>query len=199
MFIGATEDEMRPGATGKVVFGYQARVVDDNGAEVSHGTVGRLAVRGATGCRYLDDLENQRKYVRDGWNLTGDAYRMDDDGYFWFQGRTDDMIISSGYNISGVEVENVLLTHPQVAECAVVGIPDEQRGQIVKACVVLRGNEAASDILARQLQDFVKSLIAPYKYPRAIEFVDSLPKTNTGKIQRYVLRQNAMQTGSDVS
>lgn len=198
MFIGATEEEMRPGATGKIVFGYEARVVDDGGMEVPAGTVGRLAVRGVTGCRYLDDFANQQKYVQDGWNLTGDAYRMDANGYFWFQGRTDDMIISSGYNISGVEVENVLLMHPQVAECAVVGIPDEERGQIVKACVVLRSAEAASDELARELKDFVKSQIAPYKYPRAIEFVESLPKTNTGKIQRYLLRQNVTPTRSEV-
>jgi 2-aminobenzoate-CoA ligase len=189
MFIGASEEEMRPGATGKVVNGYKARVVDDDGTEVPTGTVGRLAVQGPTGCRYLDNRENQEQYVQKGWNLTGDAYRMDSDGYFWFQGRTDDMIISSGYNISGVEVESVLLTHPKVAECAVIGLPDEERGQIVKACIVLQPSVAASAEAAHELQDYVKSQIAPYKYPRAIEFVESLPKTNTGKIQRYLLRQ----------
>jgi 2-aminobenzoate-CoA ligase len=196
MFIGATEDEMRPGATGKTVFGYEARVVNDTGQEVPAGNVGRLAVWGVTGCRYLDNLENQRQYVQDGWNLTGDAYRKEADGYFWFQGRTDDMIISSGYNISGVEVENVLLMHPTVSECAVVGVEDEERGQIVKAFIVLQNDAACSDTLARELQDFVKAEIAPYKYPRAIEFVETLPKTNTGKIQRYLLRQNPQSEGA---
>lgn len=189
MFIGATEEEMRPGATGKVVFGYQARVVDDEGQEMPDGIVGKLAVRGPTGCRYLDDPENQHKYVQNGWNLTGDAYKRDN-GYFYFQGRTDDMIISSGYNISGVEVENVLLTHPQVAECAVIGVPDDERGQIVKAFVVVQGDSGPSDALAQELQDYVKAEIAPYKYPRMVEFVPSLPKTNTGKIQRYLLRSS---------
>lgn len=189
MFIGATEKEMRAGATGKAVFGYKGRIVDDRGKDVPAGIVGRLAVRGVTGCRYLDNEENQRLYVQDGWNLTGDAYKMDADGYFWFQGRTDDMIISSGYNISAPEVENVLLTHPCVLECAVVGVPNEERGQVVKAFVVLQTGSVGGEGLARQLQDFVKSEIAPYKYPRAIEFVSSLPKTNTGKIQRYLLRR----------
>ncbi len=197
MFIGAAEEDMRPGATGKVCFGYRARVVDETGKEVPVGTVGKLAVQGPTGCRYLDNIENQQLYVQNGWNLTGDAYRMQADGYFWFQGRTDDMIISSGYNISGVEVESVLLTHPKVAECAVIGVADEERGQIVKACVVVQSGVTTSSDLAHELQDFVKSQIAPYKYPRAIEFVQSLPKTNTGKVQRYVLRQNAEQNRSE--
>jgi 2-aminobenzoate-CoA ligase len=196
MFIGAKEDEMRPGATGKIVFGYEARVVNDAGQEVPTGNIGRLAVRGVTGCRYLDNLENQRQYVQEGWNLTGDAYRKDADGYFWFQSRTDDMIISSGYNISGVEVENVLLTHPTVSECAVVGVKDEERGQIVKAFIVLHDVATRSEAQARELQDFVKAEIAPYKYPRAVEFVETLPKTNTGKIQRYVLRQNSQIKGT---
>jgi 2-aminobenzoate-CoA ligase len=188
VFIGCTAEEARPGSTGRVVPGYRAIVVDDAGAEVPSGTVGRLAVSGPTGCRYLDDLENQNKYVQQGWNLTGDAYTMDEDGYFWYQARTDDMIVSSGYNISGAEVENVLLTDPSVAECAVVGIPDEARGQLVKAFVVPAPGVAPSDALARALQDFVKSQLAPYKYPRAIQFVTMLPRTLTGKVQRFRLR-----------
>ena len=188
MFIGCTAEDARPGSTGRVVPGYHARVVDDHGVEVARGTVGRLAVMGPTGCRYLDDVENQKKYVQQGWNLTGDAYLVDDDGYFYYQARTDDMIISSGYNIAGPEVENVLLSHPAVAECAVVGIPDEARGQLVKAFVVLGGGREPSDTLAHELQDYVKSQLAPYKYPRAVEFVADLPRTLTGKIQRFRLR-----------
>ena len=153
--------------------------------------MGRLAVTGPTGCRYLDDETNQRKYVQQGWNLTGDAYRHDADGYFWYEARTDDMIVSSGYNVSGVEVENVLIAHASVGECAVVGIPDEARGQIVKAFVVPAAGVGGSDTLARELQDFVKSELAPYKYPRAIEFVAELPRTLTGKLQRYRLRADA--------
>ena len=189
VFIGCTAEEARPGSTGRVVPGYRAMVVNDLGAEVPRGTVGRLAVSGPTGCRYLDDLENQKKYVQQGWNLTGDAYSMDEDGYFWYQARTDDMIVSSGYNISGAEVENVLLTDPSVAECAVVGVPDEARGQLVKAFVVLAPGVIASDALVKTLQDFVKSQLAPYKYPRAIQFVTVLPRTLTGKVQRFRLRQ----------
>jgi 2-aminobenzoate-CoA ligase len=197
IFIGASEEDMLPGATGKVCPGYRARVVGKDGKDVPIGTVGKLTVQGPTGCRYLNNLESQQLYVQNGWNLTGDAYRMDADGYFWFQGRTDDMIISSGYNISGVEVESVLLTHPKVAECAVIGVPDEERGQIVKACIVPQLGIATSAELAHELQDFVKSQIAPYKYPRAVEFMDALPKTNTGKIQRYVLRQSTGKNRSE--
>jgi 2-aminobenzoate-CoA ligase len=149
------------------------------------GEVGKLAVRGPTGCRYLDD-ERQTVYVRDGWNLTGDAFSMDADGYFWFQARTDDMIISSGYNISGFEVEAALLEHPAVAECAVIAAPDEQRGHVVMAYVV-----AGESVSVGELQDHVKAAIAPYKYPRRIEFVDALPRTPTGKVQRNVLREQA--------
>jgi 2-aminobenzoate-CoA ligase len=188
MFIGSPAADAKPGSTGRVVPGYQARIVDDDGQELPAGTIGRLEVRGPTGCRYLDDLANQRKYVQDGWNLTGDAYRRDEDGYFWYVSRTDDMIISSGYNVSGVEVENVLLTHPAVAECAVVGVPDEARGHIVKAFVVTAPGGGGSEALARELQDFVKAELAPYKYPRAIEFVADLPRTLTGKLQRFRLR-----------
>jgi 2-aminobenzoate-CoA ligase len=189
MFIGCVPEEARPGSTGRIVPGYRAIVVDDAGHEVPRGTIGRLAVTGPTGCRYLDDPENQQRYVQQGWNLTGDAYIQDADGYFWYQSRTDDMIVSSGYNIAGAEVENALLTEPSVAECAVVGVADEARGQIVKAFVVLAGGVAPSDALVKTLQDYVKSQIAPYKYPRAIEFVPALPRTLTGKVQRFKLRQ----------
>jgi enamine deaminase RidA (YjgF/YER057c/UK114 family) len=189
VFIGCAPEDARPGSTGRVVPGYRAMVVDDQGAEVPRGTIGRLAVCGPTGCRYLDDLENQKKYVQQGWNLTGDAYSMDEDGYFWYQARTDDMIVSSGYNISGAEVENVLLSDPSVAECAVVGVPDQARGQLVTAFVVPAPGAVPSDALARALQDFVKSQLAPYKYPRAIQFVTTLPRTLTGKVQRFRLRK----------
>jgi 2-aminobenzoate-CoA ligase len=189
IFISASGDEIRPGATGKVVPGYEARVVDDEGNDVPAGTVGRLAVRGPTGCRYLDNIPQQLKYVQNGWNLTGDSYRMDEDGYFWYQARTDDMIISGGYNIAGPEVENVLLEHAAVHECAVVGEPHEERGHIVKAYVVLRDGYSGGDVLIRELQEFVKARIAPYKYPRAVEFAEALPRTSTGKLQRYRLRE----------
>ena len=189
MFISSGGDEIRPGATGRVVPGYQARVVDEEGNEVPAGTIGNLVVRGPTGCRYLADPERQRAYVRDGWNWTGDAYRVDEDGYFWYQARTDDMIISAGYNISGPEVEAALLDHPSVAECGVVGVPDEERGKIVKAFVVLRQGFAPGPERVEELQAFVKREIAPYKYPRAVEFVDTLPRTLTGKLQRYRLRE----------
>ncbi|MDQ3547484.1 MAG: AMP-binding protein [Chloroflexota bacterium] len=193
IFISASGDNIRPGSTGKPVPGYEAHIVDDNGKPVPPGTVGRLAVRGFTGCRYLADPERQRTYVQNGWNITGDAYLMDDDGYFWYQARTDDMIISSGYNIAGPEVENVLLEHPLVHECAVIGMPDPQRTNIVSAIIVLKEPTAASDELAKELQDFVKAQIAPYKYPRRIEFVDVLPRTETGKLQRFVLRDERAQ------
>jgi len=188
IFISAADDDIRPGATGRVVPGYQAKVVDDEGNEMPVGEIGRLAVRGPTGCRYLDDPERQQEYVQHGWNLTGDSYRMDADGYFWYQARTDDMIVSSGYNISAPEVENVLLEHPAVAECGVIGVADVDRGQIVKGVIVLRPGHDGSPVLVKELQDFVKSRIAPYKYPRAIEFVEALPRTTTGKLQRFRLR-----------
>lgn len=190
IFISAAGDDIVPGATGKVVPGYAAQVVDDAGDPVPIGEVGLLAVRGPTGCRYLDDAERQRVYVRNGWNYTGDAYKQDEHGYFWFQARADDMIISAGYNIAGIEIENVLLDHPSVLECGVVGAPDRERGHIVKAFVVLREPSAGGPELAHELQEFVKREIAPYKYPRAIEFVDALPRTDTGKLQRYKLRQD---------
>jgi len=188
IFIASAGVEVRPGATGKAVPGYQACILDENGQQLPPGKVGRLGVKGPTGCRYLDD-ERQRTYVKDGWNLTGDAYMMDDDGYFWFQARTDDMIVAAGYNIAGPEVEGALLLHPAVAECAVVGAPDVERGTIVKAFVVLKPGYAGDTALIKTLQDFVKQSIAPYKYPRAIEFCNELPRAGTGKIQRYRLRQ----------
>ena len=189
IFISAAEDDIRPGATGKVVPGYQAKIVDDDGNDAPAGSVGRLAVRGPTGCRYLANIEQQKKYVENGWNLTGDSYKLDEDGYFWYQARTDDMIISGGYNIAGPEVENVLLEHPAVLECAVVGEPDEERGHVVKAVIVLRPGSEGSDPLKKELQDFVKARIAPYKYPRRVDFVSALPRTATGKLQRYRLRE----------
>ena len=189
IFISASGDDIRPGATGKVVPGYEARIVGEDGSEVPDGTVGRLAVRGPTGCRYLDNPERQREYVQHGWNLTGDSYVRDHDGYFWYQARTDDIIISSGYNIAGPEVENVLLEHPSVLECAVVGAPDEERGQLVKAFIVLRPGHEGGAALVKELQDFVKARIAPYKYPRAIDLVSALPRTTTGKLQRFRLRE----------
>lgn len=188
IFISAIEKEIRPGATGKPVPGYEAMVVGESMQPLPFGEVGRLAVRGPTGCRYLAD-ERQRDYVVNGWNLTGDAYTIDEDGYFWFQARADDMIISSGYNISGPEVEEALLEHKAVKECAVVASPDETRGHIVKAFVVLRDATQKSAKLVEELQSYVKNSVAPYKYPRAIEFIDALPRTETGKIQRFKLRQ----------
>ena len=188
IFISHREDEARPGATGKAVPGYRAKVVDDDGNEVPPGTIGKLAVQGPTGCRYLND-SRQTKYVSQGWNLTGDAYLMDADGYFVYQARTDDMIISAGYNIAAPEVEDALMAHPAVAECAVIGVPDTERGQIVKAFVVLRAGPAGDEAMVKTLQDFVKSTVAPYKYPRAVQFVDQLPRTATGKLQRFRLQQ----------
>jgi 2-aminobenzoate-CoA ligase len=189
IFISESGDGIKPGATGRVVPGYRARIVDDDGHEVPIGTVGKLAVKGPTGCRYLDDPERQAGYVQNGWNLTGDSFFQDEDGYFWYQARTDDMIISSGINISGIEVENVLLEHPKVLECGVIGVPDQERGHVVKAFIVLRPGNEGSPELVKELQDYVKSVIAPYKYPRQIEFAESLPRTLTGKLQRFRLRE----------
>jgi 2-aminobenzoate-CoA ligase len=186
IFIGSPAEETRPGSVGRPVPGYEARVVDEQMRPVGPGEVGRLAVRGPTGCRYLDD-ERQSVYVVDGWNLTGDAFRCDEDGYFWFAARNDDLIVSAGYNISPLEVEGALLQHDAVAECAVVASPDEERGHVVKAFVVLA--DGVGGDLTAALQQHVKERIAPYKYPRRIEFVDELPRTLTGKVQRAVLRQ----------
>ena len=186
IFISADEAHARPGATGTPVPGYRAEVVDDAGHAVPPGTVGQLRVKGPTGCRYLADAR-QTSYVRDGWNYTGDAYTLDADGYFHYHARTDDMIISAGYNIASPEVEEALMQHPSVAECGVIGVPDAERGQIVKAFVVLRPGAMPGPAMAKTLQDFVKQSVAPYKYPRAIVFVDKLPRTQTGKLQRFRL------------
>ncbi|MGH8946935.1 MAG: AMP-binding protein [Acidimicrobiia bacterium] len=188
IFISASGEDIRPGATGRPLAGVRAQVVDDEVNPVPDGEVGLLAVQAPTGCRYLDD-NRQREYVKEGWNLTGDAYVKDGDGYFWFQARADDMIISSGYNIAGPEVEASLLRHQSVSECAVIGVPDEMRTQAVKAFVVLRPDVEPGEDLAKELQGFVRDDIAPYKYPREIEFVSALPKTQTGKVQRYRLRE----------
>ncbi len=195
IFISAPARAIKPGTTGKPIPGYQAKVVDENGREVAPGTVGLLAVRGPTGCRYLGDPDRQREYVRDGWNYPGDAYLVDEDGYFHYQSRTDDMIITSGYNVSGLQVESVLLRHEAVGECGVVGVPDPARGHLVKAFIVLREGHGASEALVKELQDFVKAEIAPYKYPRAVEFVDALPRTQTGKLQRFRLRDEPLREG----
>ncbi|MBA5776662.1 benzoate-CoA ligase family protein [Stappia sp. F7233] len=195
IFIAAREEEIRPGATGKPVPGYEARVVDEDGEEVPDGTPGKLAVRGPTGCRYLAD-PRQADYVKDGWNITGDTYIRDADGYFWYQARSDDMIISAGYNIAGPEVEATLLAHQAVAECGVVAQPDRERGQIVKAYVVLKPGVSGDAALVKALQEHVKAELAPYKYPRAVEFVDKLPRTETGKLQRFALREIAAASAS---
>jgi len=187
IFISAADAGIRPGSTGRVVPGYEARVVDDAGDPVPAGRPGLLAVRGPTGCRYLAD-DRQRDYVRDGWNFTGDVYIRDADGYYWYQSRADDLIISAGYNIAAVEVEEAILRSPDVAEAAVIGVPDAGRGQIVKVFVVLCDGVPATEATALSLQEFVKSQIAPYKYPRAVAFLDALPYTPTGKLQRFKLR-----------
>jgi 2-aminobenzoate-CoA ligase len=192
IFISHTEAEAKPGATGKPVPGYIATVLDDDGNPAPVGTVGRLAVKGPTGCRYLAD-DRQLVYVQNGWNVTGDSYYIDDEGYFVYQARNDDMIITTGYNVAGPEVESALLEHEAVAECAVVGAPDAERGTVIKAYIVLREGYKGSPELVAELQTFVRENIAPYKYPRAIEFIAELPRTQTGKVQRYVLRQQAWE------
>jgi 2-aminobenzoate-CoA ligase len=188
IFISHTPERVRRGATGYAIPGYRATVLDEGGKVCPAGSIGRLAVKGPTGCRYLAD-ERQKSYVRNGWNLTGDAYLMDKDGYFFYQARTDDMIISAGYNVAGPEVEDALLSHPAVAECGVVGDADAERGTIVKAYVVLKPGEERGEAMVHALQEHVKKAIAPYKYPRAVEFVDVLPRTETGKLQRFKLRK----------
>jgi 2-aminobenzoate-CoA ligase len=195
IFISHDEAHARPGATGKPIPGYHACVMDEAGQPLPAGRIGRLAVKGPTGCRYLAD-ERQKDYVKGGWNYTGDAYSIDEDGDFIYQARTDDMIISAGYNIAGPEVEDALLLHPAVAECGVIGAPDEQRGQVVKAFVVLKAGYVGDAAMAHELQEYVKRAIAPYKYPRAIEFTTSLPRTETGKLQRFRLRQRELAKAS---
>jgi 2-aminobenzoate-CoA ligase len=190
IFISNRFADAAPGTTGKPVTGYEAKIVDDDMSEKPRGEIGRLAVRGPTGCRYLADKQ-QTRYVRDGWNLTGDSFSQDQAGYFHFAARSDDMIISGGYNIAGPEVEAALLSHPEVKECAVIGALDEGRGQIVEAYVVLQDGVLAGIDTVKRLQDHVKATIAPFKYPRSVKFVDALPKTQTGKIQRFRLRSSA--------
>ncbi|OGB14958.1 MAG: 2-aminobenzoate-CoA ligase [Burkholderiales bacterium RIFCSPLOWO2_12_67_14] len=190
IFISSPPEAVRRGAIGQVVPGYRAKIVDENGQELPPGQVGRLAVVGPTGCKYLDDAR-QAQYVKDGWNFPGDAFSQDADGYFFYQARTDDMIITAGYNVAGPEVEASLLLHPAVAECGVVGRPDDERGMVIVAYVVLKPGEAADAAQVKALQDHVKHTLAPYKYPRDVVFVDKLPRTETGKLQRFALRQQA--------
>jgi 2-aminobenzoate-CoA ligase len=189
IFISNRFDDHKESCTGKPIKGYEAKIVDENMNELAIGEVGMLAVRGPTGCRYLSD-NRQSDYVVDGWNITGDSFRMDSEGYFYFAARNDDMIISSGYNIAGPEVESALMSHDAVFECAVIGCPDKDRGSIVQAYIVLNNNHKGDDLLKKILQDHVKKNIAPFKYPRSIIFIETLPKTKTGKIQRFKLRKN---------
>jgi 2-aminobenzoate-CoA ligase len=188
IFISSNETNLKPGATGLPITGYEAKIVDASGTEITDGSPGRLAVRGITGCKYLNRPDKQSEYVQYGWNLTGDVFRKDEDGYYWFVARGDDMIISSGYNIAAIEVESVLIGHEAIAECAVVGLPDEERGMLVCAYIVLNDSTKASDVLKNCIQNWFKEVAAPYKYPRVINFVEALPKTETGKIQRFKLK-----------
>jgi 2-aminobenzoate-CoA ligase len=190
VFISAAGDDIRPGTIGRAVPGYRARVIGPDGREVPDGVPGRLAVQGPTGCRYLDD-PRQRDYVQDGWNVTGDICVRDADGYFAYVSRSDDMIVTSGYNVGAPEVEQAVLEHPAVAECAVIGVPDAERGAVIKAFLVLKPGFEAGDGLAGQIQSFVKQTIAPYKYPRLVEFVAELPHSATGKLRRAPLRAPA--------
>ncbi len=188
IFISSNTENMKPGATGVAVTGYEAKIVDKNGNDVPTNESGRLVVRGITGCKYLNRTEKQKEYVENGWNVTGDIFRQDEDGYFWFVARGDDMIISSGYNIAAIEVESVLLTHDDILECAVVGLPDEERGMLVCAHIVLKDQSKATDNMKNHIQHWFKEVAAPYKYPRVIYFTEALPKTETGKIQRFKLK-----------
>jgi 2-aminobenzoate-CoA ligase len=192
IFISAAPEDVKRGAIGRVVPGYEAKIVNDQGEELPRGQVGRLAVKGPTGCKYLDDAR-QANYVQDGWNFPGDAFSQDDDGHFVYQARTDDMIITAGYNVAGPEVEAALLQHPAVAECGVVGKPDDERGMVILAYVVLKPGEAADPAQVKALQDHVKHTLAPYKYPRDVRFVPALPRTETGKLQRFALRKMATE------
>jgi 2-aminobenzoate-CoA ligase len=189
IFISSHEGNMKPGATGLPIRGYEAKIINGNGDEVDANEPGRLAVRGITGCKYLNSPDKQMEYVENKWNITGDIFRKDEDGYYWFVARGDDMIISSGYNISAIEVENVLLGHPEIAECAVIGIPNEERGMLVSAHIVLKDSARAGQEMSKSIQDWFKQVAAPYKYPRLITFIENLPKTETGKIQRFRLKK----------
>jgi 2-aminobenzoate-CoA ligase len=189
IFISANENDQKKGALGKPIPGYEAVILDASGKEAPAGEIGRLAVRGITGCKYLNRKEKQKEYVQNFWNITGDLFRKDEEGYFWFVSRGDNMIISSGYNIAALEVESVLIHHPEIVECAVIGKPDEDRGHLVCAFIVLRDPAKANEAMARQIQDWFKQEAAPYKYPREIQFVSALPKTETGKIQHFKLKE----------
>lgn len=189
IFISSNEENMKPGATGVAITGYEAKIIDASGNELPRNEPGRLAVRGITGCKYLNRPDKQKEYVENGWNLTGDIFRQDEEGYFWFVARGDDMIISAGYNIAAIEVESVLLTHEAILECAVVGLPDEERGMLVCAHIVLKDHSQATDAMKNRIQHWFKETAAPYKYPRVIHFAEALPKTETGKIQRFKLKQ----------
>ncbi len=188
IFISSNEENMKPGATGLAITGYEAKIVDQDGNELPTNEPGRLAVKGITGCKYLNREDKQLEYVENGWNITGDIFRQDEEGYLWFVARGDDMIISSGYNIAAIEVESVLLTHEDILECAVVGLPDEERGMLVCAHIVLKDMSKATDAMKNRIQHWFKEVAAPYKYPRVIYFTEELPKTETGKIQRYKLK-----------
>jgi 2-aminobenzoate-CoA ligase len=192
IFVSNKPGDIRPGATGKAVEGYEAKIIDDDGKELPRNTAGLLAVKGPTGCRYWNKPERQMGYVKNGWNVPGDVFLQDDDGYFWYQCRNDDLIISGGYNVSPPELEAVINEHEAVKESAVVPKPDELRGSIVKAYIVLQPGQTPSDALIKEIQDFVKRELAPYKYPREISFIDALPRTDTGKVQRFVLRDRAL-------
>ncbi len=188
IFISSNEENMKPGSTGVAITGYEAKIINLNGNETPRNEAGRLVVRGITGCKYLNRIDKQKDYVQNGWNATGDIFKQDADGYFWFVARGDDMIISSGYNIAAIEVESVLLTHEAILECAVVGLPDEERGMLVCAHIILKEKSKATDNMKNHIQHWFKEVAAPYKYPRVINFVDELPKTETGKIQRFKLK-----------
>lgn len=188
IFISSDEQNMKPGATGVAITGYEAKIIDNNGNELPRNEAGRLAVRGITGCKYLNREDKQKEYVQNGWNITGDIFKQDDEGYFHFVARGDDMIISAGYNIAAIEVESVLLTHEDILECAVVGLPDEERGMLVCAHIVLKDITKATESMKNHIQHWFKQTAAPYKYPRVIYFTDGLPKTETGKIQRFKLK-----------
>ncbi len=188
IFISSNEENIKPGATGLAITGYEAKIIDAKGNELPKNEAGRLAVRGITGCKYLNREDKQKEYVENGWNITGDIFRQDEEGYFWFVARGDDMIISSGYNIAAIEVESVLLTHEDILECAVVGMPDEERGMLVCAHIVLNDQSKATDAMKNRIQHWFKEVAAPYKYPRVINFIEALPKTETGKIQRFKLK-----------
>jgi 2-aminobenzoate-CoA ligase len=189
IFISSNEANMKPGATGLPITGYEAKIIDRNGHESTTNEPGRLAVKGITGCKYLNRNDKQKEYVENGWNITGDIFRQDAEGYFWFVARGDDMIISSGYNIAAIEVESVLLAHDEIVECAVVGLPDEERGMLVCAYIVLKDQHKANDQMSKSIQQWFKEVATPYKYPRVINFVECLPKTETGKIQRFKLKK----------